>query len=527
MGKTIILIISAILFNLEGVAVAGEPDLSYLNGGSVNDNECTILLISGQATDDGRPIIWKNRDVVTANQKYLFIPAHYDQYDTTYAFNGNFYADDSSRCFMGVNEHGFAVINANCYNLSDVLNDGMDDGDLMRLALQRCRNVDDWEALLRKTNLIGRKDPWLFGAMDAAGVVKLYECGNFNFVVYDANDPEDAPEGIIVRSVFALSGPHTEEGAERYKRAKFLVESRPDFYAIDAEYILQIIARDLYCSLGDPYPLPFMGQIDNLPGGWVNTNETINRFKSRSCSVIRGIKAGEDPRLTTTFAILGPPVLGVAVPLWVASGMVPDFFCEGDSAAWFQVICERMRSLYPVGHSPTWMNTRYLVDTDSSGVFSYTLGLESWAIGQADSLVESWIGLPLDTAAVRIAQDSIAETIWSGFAEQHNLVTYISYDDYSVSGFELPFCYPNPFNSSTTIRFGIAGLSDIEAVSIEIYNILGEKVRNLSEFNISGDYAGAIWDGRDKYNLPVSSGVYFYRLSTEKSFPAGSVLYLK
>jgi len=167
---------------------------------SSGDNECTIMVISGQATTDGRPILWKNRDVTRADQKYLYIPTREGENGSTYSFIGNFYADDPYRCYMGVNEVGFAIINANCYNLSDNRKDGLDDGDIMRLALERCETLDEWEELLNITGVFGRKDPWLFGVMDASGAAKLYECGNISYTVYDANDPEDAPDGLILVS---------------------------------------------------------------------------------------------------------------------------------------------------------------------------------------------------------------------------------------------------------------------------------------------------------------------------------------
>lgn len=65
--------------------------------------------------------------------------------------------------------------------------------------------------------------------------------------------------------------------------------------------------------------------------------------------------------------------------------------------------------------------------------------------------------------------------------------------------------YPNPFNASTTISYT---LPEGNFVSIEIYDIMGRKIRSLvSEYQNAG-FHSAIWNASD-----VSSGVYLYRLT--------------
>jgi hypothetical protein len=73
--------------------------------------------------------------------------------------------------------------------------------------------------------------------------------------------------------------------------------------------------------------------------------------------------------------------------------------------------------------------------------------------------------------------------------------------------------YPNPFNAGTTIRFEIPETpSMLVRAELEIFDILGRRVRGL----ISGDYDvgrySVTWDGRDEEGATVPSGVYFYRL---------------
>jgi hypothetical protein len=72
--------------------------------------------------------------------------------------------------------------------------------------------------------------------------------------------------------------------------------------------------------------------------------------------------------------------------------------------------------------------------------------------------------------------------------------------------------YPNPFNPTTLIQFN---LEKPERVKLEIFNILGQKVRTLlsGEEFAAGPYT-FLWDGKDEKGWGLSSGTYFYRLLT-------------
>lgn len=77
--------------------------------------------------------------------------------------------------------------------------------------------------------------------------------------------------------------------------------------------------------------------------------------------------------------------------------------------------------------------------------------------------------------------------------------------------FELEQNYPNPFNPKTTIKYSV---SEYTNVSIIIYNILGKKIKKLvNEYREAGTY-NIEWDGKDDNGRPVSTGVYFYQMST-------------
>ena len=71
--------------------------------------------------------------------------------------------------------------------------------------------------------------------------------------------------------------------------------------------------------------------------------------------------------------------------------------------------------------------------------------------------------------------------------------------------------YPNPFNPDTTIEFVIP---DNGSVTVDIYNVTGQKIRSLMTENLTAGKHAVVWDGRNDARSMLSSGVYFVRLET-------------
>jgi len=63
--------------------------------------------------------------------------------------------------------------------------------------------------------------------------------------------------------------------------------------------------------------------------------------------------------------------------------------------------------------------------------------------------------------------------------------------------------FPNPFNPSTTLRYGLPARSSVRLV---IYNVLGQVVKELVNTEQKAGYQSVVW------NANVSSGLYFYRI---------------
>jgi hypothetical protein len=75
--------------------------------------------------------------------------------------------------------------------------------------------------------------------------------------------------------------------------------------------------------------------------------------------------------------------------------------------------------------------------------------------------------------------------------------------------FSLSQNYPNPFNPKTIIRFGLPKDS---WVNLDIYNVLGQKVKTLVDERLNAGMKEVEWDGKDDKGFEVSSGIYFYKI---------------
>ncbi len=84
--------------------------------------------------------------------------------------------------------------------------------------------------------------------------------------------------------------------------------------------------------------------------------------------------------------------------------------------------------------------------------------------------------------------------------------------------------YPNPFNPSTTIQFS---LKEKSMVNIDVYNIKGQLIKNLTHsLFVSGNHQ-ILWNGQDNNNHKVGSGVYFVKMKTNTYSNIRKIILLK
>ncbi len=73
--------------------------------------------------------------------------------------------------------------------------------------------------------------------------------------------------------------------------------------------------------------------------------------------------------------------------------------------------------------------------------------------------------------------------------------------------------YPNPFITVTNISYNLP--INIKNPTIEIFNIKGEIIKKLKIQNLKFKINEVVWDGKDKHQNQVSSGIYLYRIKTD------------
>ncbi len=109
----------------------------------------------------------------------------------------------------------------------------------------------------------------------------------------------------------------------------------------------------------------------------------------------------------------------------------------------------------------------------------------------------------------------IEDVSTDGETEVHVPITlFIPFEDSPIAPdtYGLHQNYPNPFNPSTIISFALEAESYVELI---IYNVKGEIIKSIFSDRVYADQTtSVIWDGNDKLDKQVSSGVYFYKLIT-------------
>ena len=84
--------------------------------------------------------------------------------------------------------------------------------------------------------------------------------------------------------------------------------------------------------------------------------------------------------------------------------------------------------------------------------------------------------------------------------------------------------YPNPFNAATAIRFQTAQAGRVQ---LEVYDLLGQRVRVLADQDLPAGQHLLLWDGRNEGGHAAATGVYFCRLHTADQFFSQRLLLLK
>jgi hypothetical protein len=333
---------------------------------------CTTAIINGEASRDGAPMLWKNRDTGFLSNKVIYVDE--SPFDYVALIN----ARETSGCWVyaGVNSEGLGIMNSVAYNLPED-NDGMKDleGRIMADALRTCRSAGDFEVYIKK-NLGSALGSWAnYGVIDADGNAVIFELYNHGYKRYDT---ADAPKKYLVNSNFARSGEEGKgAGYLRFERASLLFDAIPA-QKISHPIIFQDIARDFGHML---VKTPAIKELENISAGtpvWIRGGDTINRGYTASVAVINGKIPGNKKSAATFWVILGEPVTSIAVPVWVEAGQTPAALYDGEAAP----LCKEASRLkdiirpYSQSDKKHYMQLTRLVNKEKTGFLPLILKAE-------------------------------------------------------------------------------------------------------------------------------------------------------
>ena len=169
---------------------------------------------------------------------------------------------------------------------------------------------------------------------------------------------------------------------------------------------------------------------------------------------------------------------------------------------------------FQIGIIDAWGNQNY-VDFPANQTTYGLVRNGDWA--QASIPVEDLRGLYIDLRMLSYefvilevngqqCEFALDDIYWDGgtIDSQENTI--------DLQQFTLQQNFPNPFNPTTNINFSLKNASNVQ---IDIFNLKGQRVKTLISQTINAGEHSITWNGNDDSNSPVSSGIYYYKISTE------------
>ena len=377
---------------------------------------CTTAVVSGKATEDGRPLLLKNRDTGELQNRLV----HFS--DGKYRFIGLVNSPDKNNdeVWVGFNEAGFGIMNSASYNLksSDDTTKIADlEGIIMKMALDKCATVDDFEKLLNDLpKPLGVEAN--FGVIDASGGAAYFETNNFDYIKFDVNDPDVAPEGYLIRTNYSFAGKENKGfGYIRYATAAGLFENQTKDGKISFEFLINDVPRCLIHSFTNT------DLAENLPESlnekdYVYFRDYIPRYSTSAAVVVHGIKENESPSLTTMWTILGFPLTSVTIPLWLTDvGLLPSILMgdETGNAPLCNLALQLKDKVFSSQNDAreNYMNLSALMNKENTGVYQKLIPVEEQIMIRSKGNLEKWRKSGLNKSEVKEFYNWIDENVIS------------------------------------------------------------------------------------------------------------------
>jgi hypothetical protein len=365
--------------------------ISFLTGFANEASACTTFIISGKHTPDGRPILYKHRDTGTLDNAIAYFS------DGKYEYIGLVDSNKewNTMIWGGYNSAGFAIMNSAAYtnNIGDTTKLSGCEGIVMKLALQKCATLSDFEKLLNELPKPLGIDA-NFGVIDAFGGAAYYETGNNSFIKVDANDPSIAPFGYLIRTNHSFNrNPDKGAGYIRYATASESLYLAAAMNKLEPQYLLNNISRNLTHSLTKDNlweKLP----INNKSTDFRYFEDFIPRNSTASVIAIVGVKNGEDAGNTMMWTILGFPLTTVAAPVWLAAGKNLPFVLsmkENRHAPICDAAIKLKDQCYPIkrGSGLKYINLAAVINSEKTGILQMLEPIENEIFNKTNGLIKA------------------------------------------------------------------------------------------------------------------------------------------
>jgi hypothetical protein len=384
---------------------------------------CTSAIVSGTATPDGRPLMWKHRDTSSDNNKLLYFTGG------VYAYTGMVSTGktENSSVWMGMNSAGFAIMNTVSYNINPEGNEegSYGEGSIMARALAECATLEDFENLLdeltKPTGLAAN-----FGVIDAQGGAAYYETGDYRWIKIDVNDRSVAPLGYMVKTNYSSNGNmETGQGYARYITASDIFYRAAMENSLTPEMILQRAERSLVNGFTGDDLISMATEDDKVR--MVHFKDNIARKTTTSSAIFKGVKPGEDPMATLMWTVCGWPLATVAYPVWMNSAnMLPGLLTapQGENSALCDAGLAAKKAAMPItrGHGQDYININMISNRNNTGYLQWIMPLEEKIIDITEEKVRGW----------KSTAPSVRE-----LQELYSTIDNLIFNSYSLNGINL------------------------------------------------------------------------------------------
>jgi hypothetical protein len=293
----------------------------------------------------------------------------------------------------------------------------------------------------------------------------------------------------------------------------------------------------LVSDIVDPSPIiTISGQVDSSNIGEYTLEYTATDFSGNSAKCSRVVQVVKTPSAKPTIIVSSRPTVlwppfhqyekidvkdivkrvynskncpmpECAVNIYSASSDEPeDAIGNGDGRTSNDIVilperhCKHFRHM----HKEKSVMLRAERDINGNGrVYTITLVVEDEYNAVGTATYEVWV--PIDRSNKNVVNDGPCYTVYSAIASKYALgKSSMELADEIPQSFKLFDNYPNPFNPSTEIQFGI---KEESFVILTVYDMIGRMITTLAQENLQPGIYTTTFNAQG-----LSSGIYIYRL---------------